>query len=426
MADAARDTRLHDVCAPWYGERGRDFERRFWPAFTNGLRGKTDDYCSLNDHAAGRDPGGRPPSTAAQIAAAAGHINPVNAHLGNADAQRKSASAFDNRSSILIAKMRTHCPSAAVESAIDEMLFKHENELEGRVVLTPNYPANWHVVALQGQPLQGPELAEFQNNGNSLARHVLAMVQRMGKPKTTPLGMINEETTWSLIKLEDVGMSKETPTKLKSHLDSINRTRVVKKSDEDKRIKFLSLLVQPPAIFARATAELQSCCAEWQTGGMPDYSKTVEGMQELWDTFYPASGMRDRPAPRFPSETSNRVDGLNLETVTHATPPPSSRRTGAHMDALALEMPDGSIAGSAELDAYVDAMLAAAEGEGSVEGEPLCWCCLGFGHTKNKNGVNNCPSSRRFRSIASAVNVLSTKNTGIMRGRGRPAARGRG
>ena len=302
--------------------------------------------------------GDHQPSTAAQIAAAAGHINPVNAHQGNADAQRKSASAFDNRSSILIAKMRTHCPSAAVESAIDEMLFKHENELEGRVVLTPIYPANWHVVALQGQPLQGPELAEFQINGNSLARHVLAMVQRMGKPKTTPLGMINEETTWSLIKLEDVGMSKETPTKLKSHLDSINRTRVVKKSDEDKRIKFLSLLVQPPAIFARATAELQSCCAEWQTGGMPDYSKTVEGMQELWDTFYPASGMRDRPAPRFPSETSNRVDGLNLETVTHATPPPSSRRTGAHRDALALEMPDGSIAGSAELDAYVDAMLA--------------------------------------------------------------------
>ena len=133
MADAARDTRLHDVCAPWHGERGRDFERRFWPAFTNGLRGKTDDYCSLYDHSSGRDPGGIPPSTAAQIAAAAGHINPVNAHLGTADAQRKSASAFDNRSSILIAKMRTHCPSAAVESAIDEMLFKHENEL-GRVL----------------------------------------------------------------------------------------------------------------------------------------------------------------------------------------------------------------------------------------------------------------------------------------------------
>ena len=53
----------------------------------------------------------------------------------------------------------------------------------------------------------------------------------------------------------------------------------------------------------------------------PLAAKTVEGMQELWDTFYPASGMRDRPAPRFPSETSNRVDGLNLETVTHATPP---------------------------------------------------------------------------------------------------------
>ena len=105
MADAARDTRLHDVCAPWHGERGRDFERRFWPAFTNGLRGKTDDYCSLYDHSSGRDPGGIPPSTAAQIAANAGHINPVNAHLGTADAQRKSASAFDNRSSILIAKM---------------------------------------------------------------------------------------------------------------------------------------------------------------------------------------------------------------------------------------------------------------------------------------------------------------------------------
>ena len=43
------------------------------------LRGKTDEYCSLYDHSAGKDPGGRPPSTAAQITAAAGHINPANA-----------------------------------------------------------------------------------------------------------------------------------------------------------------------------------------------------------------------------------------------------------------------------------------------------------------------------------------------------------
>ena len=70
MADAARDTRLHDVCAPWYGERGRDFERRFWPAFTNGLRGKTDDYCSLYDHSRPEQAHPAPRSSASPLAGA--------------------------------------------------------------------------------------------------------------------------------------------------------------------------------------------------------------------------------------------------------------------------------------------------------------------------------------------------------------------
>ena len=33
MTDASRDTRQFEICAPWYGEKGAAFERKFEPEF---------------------------------------------------------------------------------------------------------------------------------------------------------------------------------------------------------------------------------------------------------------------------------------------------------------------------------------------------------------------------------------------------------
>ena len=37
--NAARDTRLYPVTSPYYGSKGPDFTRRFWPDFIGGLGG---------------------------------------------------------------------------------------------------------------------------------------------------------------------------------------------------------------------------------------------------------------------------------------------------------------------------------------------------------------------------------------------------
>ncbi len=56
--DAGRNTAIYPLCMPWAGERGPDFQRRFWPQFLNGLGQQFDKYCTLRAHIEGRDPGG--------------------------------------------------------------------------------------------------------------------------------------------------------------------------------------------------------------------------------------------------------------------------------------------------------------------------------------------------------------------------------
>lgn len=73
---ASYDSRKYDCCAPYYGEIGEEFTRRFQPEFEGALHGIVDAYASLYDHVVLRnDPG----SAAAPIpgggAAAAASMN---------------------------------------------------------------------------------------------------------------------------------------------------------------------------------------------------------------------------------------------------------------------------------------------------------------------------------------------------------------
>ena len=77
---------------PWNGSMGPQFERTFRPNFLAGLRKRWDDYSSLYRHLMGQDPGGMPPTTAAQLAANANHLNPTIVHPGGCiDSQRSQA-----------------------------------------------------------------------------------------------------------------------------------------------------------------------------------------------------------------------------------------------------------------------------------------------------------------------------------------------
>eukprot|EP00966_Prymnesium_polylepis_P004875 111782-Prymnesium_polylepis.1 len=71
------DARIYTVCAPYLGQRGDKFIRKFAPEFKNGLGAITDEFSNLEDHLTGHDLGsingptfyGRPAHVAKQFAA---------------------------------------------------------------------------------------------------------------------------------------------------------------------------------------------------------------------------------------------------------------------------------------------------------------------------------------------------------------------
>lgn len=121
-SSASRDSRLYPICNPYSGRMGPDWESIFEPAFRGGLGSHKDDYDNLQRHLKGTDIGGIPPSTAAQVAANAEHLNAFTAHdSGPATADgRKSRRQFAQRSTDVITHLRTHCPVKRIELRIDE------------------------------------------------------------------------------------------------------------------------------------------------------------------------------------------------------------------------------------------------------------------------------------------------------------------
>ena len=106
-------------------------------------------------------------------------------------------------------------------------LYRGSQWAQGAPILTATYPATYHVVALQGQPLQGAHLVAYQQCGNSLARHVLARLKLDGMPRrVSGLDVANQNTVWANISLSNsVGIAQNTPTALKTYLEQVNSER---------------------------------------------------------------------------------------------------------------------------------------------------------------------------------------------------------
>ena len=116
--NAARDTRLYPVTSPYYGSKGPDFTRRFWPDFIGGLGAHKDKFSNLRKHYYGLDPGGTPAATVA-------NPNPARVpHNGTATLREESQSAFENRSDELISLMRQHIECVHLRGIIDAMVIK--------------------------------------------------------------------------------------------------------------------------------------------------------------------------------------------------------------------------------------------------------------------------------------------------------------
>ena len=221
MASAARNTRIYDICDPYFGDKGPAFERVFKPSFLAGIAAKCDKYANFAQHLRGEDPGGVLPTTDTQRANNPNHVNVLTEHAGQLRHERAEARvaaignpqgtpgqviqqqtelstlnatlssseaawdesrvAFANRSSGCIAAIRTHVENPGIRAQIDSLIRRnHMNEwnhrdpaqrppvlgdLRGR----PFYPVGHQ---LAGQALAGRDLEVYQRSGNSLARHV--------------------------------------------------------------------------------------------------------------------------------------------------------------------------------------------------------------------------------------------------------------
>ena len=98
---SSRDPKTFPLCDPYHGEPGAAWSRVFLPSFISGVGKKKDDFASMRNHLAGKDPGGCQPPTAAQLAANPAHTGTLTYHIsgtGNPGSVkvRKSETAFED------------------------------------------------------------------------------------------------------------------------------------------------------------------------------------------------------------------------------------------------------------------------------------------------------------------------------------------
>ena len=406
------DTKRFPLCEPWHGQRGKAYKERFMPDFQAACMGKYDDFATWEQHLCGEVPGGILPCSPQQLANNPLHVNAARPHVGTAAEARKSQAAFYNRESAILSAFRKHIPVDAVQQRIDHLVQLHraDNFQEGApvtdvtmVVLQQGQPVPAHPVYPPNHPqanlpLSAYDLAAYQKCGNSLTRHIIYTIGLEAMPDpSSGLTQLDAENRWANLKLGDVGISPTTPRDLAAHISRLALD--VGANEQGRVIKYLSLFTHPAKIATKATAELARCSEHLRRpDGAPDFLKISREMQEFWEVLVTRSKIQFKPAA---SSSTNSLNGLNGFKL--------------------------SLDGDDDLESYVASGYSLSSEAGSaganVANEPLCWNCLGFGHTKNDSAGNNlCPSDRKFRKITDAVAVLSSKATAL--NRGQPRGRG--
>ena len=379
----------------------------FKPAFISAISASSDKYANYGAHLRGMDPGGILPPTPAQLATNPNHINAANPHPPAAAAA--SAVAFKNREAAIISQIRKHVLPVGLQLDIDRVTEASfvNNYNDGCPVFpsfapipaqpapqgtlaagTPIYPPD-HPLA--GRPLSMVDLYKYQQCGNSVARHIWQLVCDYGTKKQTALFNEMQNNNWANLKLSDVGISARTIHDAAALIDkmSVERGLGYEKTDSEKLHKRLMISDTPPTLKQIATQELTYASPQCRNivTQLPDWRLSIIWLNELWVNHYEQGDMK-YTAPRVTGQPrSNRVDGLSLSCN------PCSRPVEADCDS-----DDGEAI-----------YIAQAAASNPLVKEPWCWNCLGWGHTKNENGVFVCPSPRRFRSLADARALIDAR-----------------
>ena len=404
------DTKRFPLCAPYTGEVGPAFTRTFKPAFYNALAACSDRFSNQNAHLRGMDPGGILPPSAAQRVANPSHINVMNPHPPAKALE--SDIAFKNREASCISNIRKHVLPVGLQLDIDRITeaayIKDYGSgcpvfpavvppLAAGVAAAPGalapgtliYPAD-HPHA--GRAMTPSDIFKYQQSGNSIARHIWAMVCEYGTKKQTALFNEMQNNNWANLKLSDVGITPRTIHDSAALLDKMSMERGLgfEKSDSEKLSKLLMMIDTPPALKQVATQELTFASPQCRNPmtQQPDWRLTIIWLNELWVNHYDQGDMK-YIAPRVVGQPrSNRVDGLALACQPCDDPDDDDDEAMY----IAQSFRHNAAAASNPLSK-----------------EPWCWNCLGWGHTKNENGVWVCPSPRQFRSLTDAKELIEAR-----------------
>ena len=382
------DAKKYPLCAPWDCQRGRSFHENFLPDLTSSLGLRYDDFANQQDHLTGNVPGGIPITTTAELLdpATALLVHAVVGHQGGAADMRKSEAQFKNRDAAIIASIRNHIPGQPQRDRIDMIKrLATERNYEGGapltlvVVVTANAPvAGFAVGALlyppghpnDGQAISALDRSKYQKCGNSLARHIIRIIGEEASPDPNAgITQMLAEGRWSNLKMGDVDINASTPRNLATLIKKVALEHN-NAGEQQQRIKFLSVLVSPPEIAAKAVTELQRCSTHLQkANGDPDFDKLVIEIQELWDL-----------------------------SVSRGTLKLKGTDTGSRsIDAYALDRECGACSDDDEETYYVNSQQQRNRG---LQYEVQCWNCHGFGHSKTE-----CASPRVFRNITEAAKI---------------------
>jgi hypothetical protein len=111
-----------------------------------------------------------------------------------------------------------------------------------------------------------------------------------GRSRQTGLLESNQDTAWSLTKITDVGIDRETIRRFYGHLSRLNREAVNPHPPIKVWTKFMSQITFPRLLADRATNELQSPTFVIPVGapnaGQPDLGSAVTAFEEMWQSIY--------------------------------------------------------------------------------------------------------------------------------------------
>ena len=330
------------ICRPWYGKQGGDFTERFAPDFKAGLELHYDKYATLRETLDGTDAGGAhgdPLPTAA------------NDPAGRAEMIRMRAQRLRR----LCAYIRLHVVDPDIQTRIDD---------------------------------------EANSNGID----AWAIVLEHGEKPVNGLTKLNQDSEWTSLRLTDVGVDERTIIKIKGKLHRLNQARETTKTEEEKRLKFLSMISFPATLASKAVDELHRPTITRVTGSgasrtyVPDYEKTVKAFDELWRHAYSQNQIRRQAAPER-SRGGHGVDAADTYLLDQY-----------NEDVMNDNMHDANAAflrGKNRNPGRDGPPTGGASSRTStIEGERMCAGCLGFGHSPM------CPSEKKYRRIADAISRL--------------------